>query len=92
MKLYKIFDKVYRVEIRLMIGTSDELKEYALKYDDSFEDVPEASGRAFRFPQGGILVWLPKFDIADPDDYSLLSHELIHAASFVFDDRKIMLL
>ncbi len=89
MKLYKIFDKVYRVEIRLMLGSLDELKQYVVKFGQNPDEIKESNGYTFFFGCGGILIWLPEFSPMNPKSHATLTHEITHAANIVFQERDI---
>lgn len=89
MKVFKVYDEVYRREFRLLIGTIDEACRYLRRFewgDKRIREFRKSSERANGLcgvgECGGIAVWMPEFS-GTPAEISVLAHELMHAYMFV---------
>jgi len=91
MKIIKLFDPIYRANLRVMINCSfDDCRKHTLKEFNTElqENNSLANGKAFALSDGSYLVWVEKFNWSI-DCQGVLVHELLHIAFYVIGDRGI---
>lgn len=95
MKVFRIFDEVYRREFRLIIGGIDESFHYLSRFDlgDKLlrrfrKAAYHALGTCTMGKHGEIIIWMPEFS-GRPDEIATLVHELMHAYFFIAESLEL---